>query len=460
MIIKIQLSKKQLYIIIFITSISIMLILLSIFFKSHFYPGTIINEIDVSYQTTKTAQNSLAQGAASFELILKERGNEIESVKGSEIDLKLNKNKVVLNTKKEQNKTWWIISLLKQKNLKTGNAFTYNEDLLQRRMEKLNCTDSSKIIEPKNATLTYSNGTYYIVKEIYGNKINKEVLDASIKDALRNGKSELNLKKSNCYVNPTIKWNSKKITDTKELLENYIQSKIIYQYRNGGTIVDKNMISQWIKLDNDLNVTFDMVKIMDFVIALADHYNTCGKDRDFITSNGAKIQIGGGDYGWKVDVRNEINDLTESIKKGKIVVKEPRYSQIAATHELNDIGLTYVEIDLTKQHLWYYQAGVLVAQGDVVTGNISNGDKTPEGIYSLKYKVKNAVLRGSNYTTKVTYWMPFNGNIGIHDALWRTQFGRDIYRTRGSHGCINATYKLAETLYNSISAGTPIVCYY
>lgn len=460
MILKIQLSKKQLYMIIFIASISILLILLSIYFKSHFYPGTIINEIDVSYQTTKTAQKNLTQGASSYELKLIERSKEIELIKGSEINLKLNKNNMVLKAKEDQNRTWWMVSLLKQKDSKSGNAFTYDEELLQKRMKILNCTDNSKITEPKNATLVYSNGAYEIVKEIYGNKVNKKILEARIKDALCNGKSELNLKKSNCYVDPKIKWNSKKITDTKELLETYIHSKIIYHYRNGGTIVDKNMISQWIKLDNDLNVTFDMVKIMDFVIALADHYNTCGKTRDFITSNGAKIKIGGGDYGWKVDVRNEINELTEAIKKGEIIEKDPRYSQIAATHDLNDIGLTYVEIDLTKQHLWYYLSGVLIAQGDVVTGNISNGNKTPEGIYSLKYKVKNAVLRGSNYTTKVTFWMPFNGNIGIHDALWRTQFGRDIYRTSGSHGCINASYKLAETLYNNISAGIPIVCYY
>ena len=127
---------------------------------------------------------------------------------------------------------------------------------------------------------------------------------------------------------------------------------------------------------------------------------------------------------------------------------------------MNDIGLTYVEINLTKQHLWFYKDGTLIVQGAVVTGNVKKGYKTPEGVYSLKYRIRNAVLKGENYEAKVSYWMPFNNDIGIHDAPWRSGFGGNIYLTRGSHGCVNAPFKLAETLFKNITVGTPIVCYY
>ena len=60
----------------------------------------------------------------------------------------------------------------------------------------------------------------------------------------------------------------------------------------------------------------------------------------------------------------------------------------------------------------------------------------------------------------VDFWMPFNGNIGIHDASWRTEFGKNIYMTNGSHGCVNSPYELANTIFDNIEAGTPIVCYY
>lgn len=56
--------------------------------------------------------------------------------------------------------------------------------------------------------------------------------------------------------------------------------------------------------------------------------------------------------------------------------------------------------------------------------------------------------------------MPFNGGIGIHDAIWRSQFGGNIYKTNGSHGCVNAPPYLAQKIFENIEPGTPIVCYY
>lgn len=77
----------------------------------------------------------------------------------------------------------------------------------------------------------------------------------------------------------------------------------------------------------------------------------------------------------------------------------------------------------------------------------------------LNYKQENAILRGENYESKVTFWMPFNGNIGIHDASWRYSFGGEIYKGNGSHGCVNAPKYLAKTIFENIEDGTPIICY-
>ena len=85
---------------------------------------------------------------------------------------------------------------------------------------------------------------------------------------------------------------------------------------------------------------------------------------------------------------------------------------------------------------------------------------TPAGIYRLKDKERNYTLKGQGYSTPVSYWMPFNNGIGIHDANWRSVFGGEIYKTDGSHGCVNSPYSLAQTIYNNISVGTPVVCYY
>ena len=53
-----------------------------------------------------------------------------------------------------------------------------------------------------------------------------------------------------------------------------------------------------------------------------------------------------------------------------------------------------------------------------------------------------------------------NGNVGMHDATWRRAFGGTIYLTSGSHGCINLPLHMAASIYEYVSTGFPVVCYY
>lgn len=430
-----------------------------IFFQTHFYFGTVINGVNASCKTVEQVDKELASEAATYTLELDERGNVKEQIKGSDIGLKYKVEGGIQSLKQEQNKSSWFISLFNHKALNNENVFICDENLFKASFAKLSCTDSKKIIEPKNASLSYSENKYKIVKEVIGNKTDTNILYSSIKNAVLNGNPKLDLEASKCYINPTITADSQKIKDTQTMLNKYITSKINYTYYNGSEVVDASEISKWIELDGDLKVTFNNEKMRSFVNNLTSHYNTYGTVRNFVTSLGTTIQIGGGDYGWKVNVNGEINYLIEAIKNGQTVAREPQYIQTAASHDANDLGNTYVEINLSKQHLWYYKNGSLVVQGDVVTGNVSLGLSTPSGIYKIKYKEKDTFLKGEDYNTPVTYWIPFNNNIGIHDAYWRTEFGKDIYLTNGSHGCINSPFTLAQTIYENISAGVAVVCY-
>ena len=97
--------------------------------------------------------------------------------------------------------------------------------------------------------------------------------------------------------------------------------------------------------------------------------------------------------------------------------REPVYLTTANSHGEHDYGDSYVEINLTNQHLFLYKDGKLVVESDFVSGNLSKGHDTPTGAFGLTYKTMNAVLRGPDYETPVTYWMPFNGDVGMHEAV-------------------------------------------
>ena len=118
-----------------------------------------------------------------------------------------------------------------------------------------------------------------------------------------------------------------------------------------------------------------------------------------------------------------------------------------------------MEVDLTSQKLYLYKNSELIMSSNIVSGSVSQTHMTPTGVYQVYSMEKNTVLRGADYASPVSFWMPFNGGVGFHDATWRSSFGGTIYQYNGSHGCINMPYEKAKTLYNNISTGYYVVVY-
>jgi len=445
-----------------IISFSIFLVLYlagSIYFSTHFYFGSVFNGVNAFGKTVDQVDKEILLKCKTYTLELTERNGVKEQIKAADIDLKYDAKDKIQTLKDSQNSFMWIFKLFNPKDSEIYGMVTYNEKLLKQHFDNLSCFDSKKIVEPKNASFKYSDTGYMIVNEVIGNKVNKKPLYANLLNAIQRGESTINLEKKNYYINPKYTSSSKEVMYTKNLINKYITSKITYTFTGGTEVLDGSLINNWININENLAISFDETKIKSYLGEIDNHYDTYGKERDFVTSLGTTVKVSGGSYGWWVDRKGEVSDLIEVIKQGQTVSKEPHYIQTAITHNINDIGNTYVEINLTKQHLWFYKNGSLIIDGDVVTGNSSRNLSTPAGVYSINYKQRNATLKGEDYSTPVNVFMPFNGNIGIHDAGWRNAFGGDIYLTNGSHGCINSPPVLATTIFNNIEAGTPVICY-
>ena len=147
-----------------------------------------------------------------------------------------------------------------------------------------------------------------------------------------------------------------------------------------------------------------------------------------------------------IDRDTTIAEIVEAISNGVETTKELSFKTPSATDDY--VINTFVEVNLTNQTVVYYKNGELITQGKVVTGDVSKGYSTPAGVYRLDWKRKDFVLRGEGYAAPVSFWMPFNGGIGLHDASWRSSFGGSIYKNNGSHGCVNMPYSVAEAIYN------------
>lgn len=120
-----------------------------------------------------------------------------------------------------------------------------------------------------------------------------------------------------------------------------------------------------------------------------------------------------------------------------------------------EAGKTYVDVNLGAQTLTYFVNGSPVLSTPCVTG--SPGRSTPTGVFAINSLVPGKYLTGPTWHVWVNRWMRFCGNVGIHDASWRKSFGGNIYRTNGSHGCVNIPRSAADQLYGMVSLGTMVI---
>ena len=211
------------------------------------------------------------------------------------------------------------------------------------------------------------------------------------------------------------------------------------------------------------SVEVDEEVLGNYVAGLVSQYSVAGKSTPFKTTGGSTININVATAGQSVDSEKLYADLLDCLKNKVSGTRTAPYT--AKTDDASGYwGGNYVEIDQTSQHLWLYKNGKLVVSCDMVSGNVANNTRTPNGCFTIFAKNTNRYLQGSNndgsrYKTWVSYFMPFSGGCGIHDATWRSVFGGTEYYYSGSHGCVGVTLSNAKTIFNNVSVGTHVVVY-
>lgn len=410
--------------------------------------------------SVEAVEKLISNTTSTYVLALNGRDGVKEQIFGSDLDLTYILNDKIKETKEGQNGFLWLFAKPEDNTYTFDFEVSFNEDKLKKMFEELSILQEENITMPSNASISdYEDGQYHIVEAEYGNLIDSDKMYELVLDNIYHLDDTLDIETNKLYVNPEITSEDKELVQLKNELNKYLESEITYEFGEVTEMIDRDRIHEWLIVSDDLEVSLDESKIKEFVDHIGKTYNTFGKTRTLKTSYGETIEIKGGDYGWWLNRGQEARDLLELLQQGTKTVRKPVYYQEAAQYGEDDIGDTYVEINLTAQHLFFYKDGELITESDFVSGNISRNYGTPTGTYPLVYKERNATLVGETYETPVDYWMPFNGNVGMHDAKWRNTFGGEIYKKNGSHGCVNLPFKVAQKIYENITPGTAVYCY-
>ncbi len=430
------------------------------YYAEHFFPGTVLNGVAVDKMTVEEAEDKVAQEVADYIFSLETRDGDKYQIIGPDIDYTYVPGTEIHDILQQQDEYKWISARKGKKEIDLEVSAAFNANKLDKVVAQLPCFQPEYINKPKDAYLRETDIGYELVPAEDGNQIRLADVQKLAREAVDRGDENLTLT-DEVYEEPKVKSNDKKLKKALKNINSYLHTTIRYDVGEEGEVLDSSRIKEWITIGADYSVTLDESKVTSYVQYLASKYNTYGDVRVFKTSLGDKVKIGGGDYGWVIDKEKEKNQLLSEIKSGKTIEREPVFNQTAEVKsETYDIGNTYVEVDYTNQHMYFYEKGKLKLESDIVTGNISRNNGSPDGLFKIVYKERDATLVGENYASDVKYFMVFAYNVGFHDASWRNDFGKEIYKDSGSHGCINMPSDLAEKLYQILPTGTPVIAYY
>lgn len=430
------------------------------YFSKHFLPGTAVNGFNCSYMTVEETEELIAKQIGAYVLAIRTRGNGQESFSAEQAGLYYQKDNTVEMLVKGQSRFTWFLSFGQKVSYAVPGSIGYEEELLKENIALLDCMQEERNIAPVDATIAESDAGFVIVPEKEGAKLDKDKVQELIIEAMTMGKAVLNLEEADCYEKPAVYADDPQLIKNCEQVNEITDVVITYDFGDRKETVDKDVIKNWLTRDEKGDVALEKNKVADYVNELGYQYDTFGSTRDFLTYDNRSIIVSGGDYGWVIDQEKETEALMDVIIKGKTQVREPVYLYEGLHRETNDIGYTYIEVDITNQRMVFYKDGYPIVDTLVVTGNPNiQGNETPTGVFSVDGMMSPYVLKGEDYEVDVNYWISFSGNVGIHDAGWRTDFGGSTYVFEGSHGCVNVPYDAAQAIYRNTEIGMPVVVY-
>lgn len=440
-------------------------IVIAVYSSGHFARGTKVNGIDVSGMSVKQLQKRIGEYSINVkERKIDEKSRDEsffeETIKGRDIGLAVGDAQPLYDILKGQGFIKFFAG--DKKDYEISHTLSYDKDLLAKEVSALkgaSATDGTEAVSASIAEYTEGKG-YEIVSEQQGDILDEQATCEAIEKAVASLKESVDLSKEKAYKKPEFTSESDVLKDAVETLNRYVSTEITYKFGDDTVVLDGTRINKWIKIKKDNTVKLRRNKVEKFVQELHRKYDTVFTNRKFKTAYGDTVTVYGGDYGWWMNTVKETDKLVKLIQKGAVKERTPEYRQTAVSYGDKDYGDTYAEVDLSGQHVFVVKNGKVVFDTACVTGNESQGHATPAGTYGITYKQRNATLRGENYETPVSYWMPFNGGIGFHDAYWRSRFGGTLYRTGGSHGCVNLPPSSAKKIYSLVEQGTPVICYH
>jgi hypothetical protein len=442
------------------------------YFSLHFGFNTSIDNIDCTFMTVEEVEQVISERVDDHEMVITGRDGLRRAVDAADVALEYVSDGQVQAILDSQNPFFWIARLFRDpKETATHASVTFDMKKFDAVMKRFDLFNETRMRPPVDAYADFENSQYVVCLEDPGSTLDKTRTTRAIDEGIRSLAPTLDLDELGCYVPPKIFANNPDLIALVKTYNTYVPFKITYTFGEEVDVLDASIALEWISIAEDGTGTLNEDALVAWVRDFGLRHDTVGIERTFMSMAGEEATVEGGTYGWEVDEEAEIEAIKAAIENRIGEEREPHYFQTAGAHVPlgePDWGTTYIDLDLTNQHMYYVVDGEIMLEADVVTGATWGGRMTPAGVYSILQKLSPTVLKGEiqtsgepEYETPVSFWMRMTwAGHGFHDATWQPWFGGNRYTFAGSHGCINMSYRDARELYSILEMGTPVVSHY
>lgn len=462
-----DIGKKLLWFLIIVLALVYLIGL--VFFSMNTFPKTTVNGVDkglVNKDTLFIADPNFGN------IQVKGRNNKQMNIDLAKIDFTTS---VAGKPEAKQNAFLWPLGLFSKHEYKVKYNNNFNKAKLDDLINKSGILNN--MAEPQNAVIEFDTDSdkFVIKPEQEGTKIKKERLLEALEDGINAELDVIDLE--GYYEEPKLRANDPILADQLKKIEAVSTQEYIFDFEDRKyALTGKELVDLFD--DTDEGKVLNVEKTEEYVRGIAKETDTYGKPRKFKATGLGEITVPPGIYGWQINVKETSKKLVEQILAGKegtaeiIYRSTPDFVFKGLSRKVNDIGDTYIEIDLSRQTMWYYEKGKLVVTTPIVTGNAMKEDDngfrnatTPVGVNKVWSKEKERVLSGESevtgdgYDVEVDYWMNIGWTgSGIHDSN-RTKYGGTIYENKGSSSCVNTPKEAMKILFEKVKLNTPVVTY-
>lgn len=414
--------------------------------KSVFFSSIDEVSLDKLYDTRLTTMTFLLPNDTKIQVPFSDLG----IYKNADVDV----TKIVLQPWK------WPATLFSDTYYTLDDKYQYDENYLKKSISELNFMQSD--VTSENVTLSAKNGKFTISNAYDALHLNPDTVLQKIKDALHTQNYTVSL--TNCYEDTIFDTAIQQICNKGNHL---LQHEIVLNCKGATESIPMSVKEDALYYQSGEFQVHESV-IREYVSSLAKKYNTDGKNWLFQTTAGEVLTIKpSGKDSLSRFCMNQADTIVRvcDLLLGKDVPNDVVWSSEGVSHAANtDIGNSYVEISIEKQHLWYYENGVCLIDTDVTTGKSLDELDTPTGVFQVLQLATDYTMYGSYGSAFVHYFIKVTKDgVAIHDASWRNVYGGEEYKTNGSHGCINTPYDAVSKLYELLNAKqtdvTPVIIY-